>query len=69
MAVKMSNVTPLHNEAHKSLKVIESQDFSRFKDQHLIPLVVQDFGTVATEFPIVFVKNNDSGQFVPVALM
>lgn len=65
----MSNKTPLHNEAHKALKVTASNDFSRFKAQHLIPVVVQEFAPLAAEFPIVFVKNSDNGQFIPVALM
>ncbi|RHW77538.1 SapC family protein [Colwellia sp. RSH04] len=65
----MSNIVPLHNEVHKNLSVSTPTDFSRFKDQHLIPVVVQEFSAMASEFPIVFVKNGDTNQFLPVAMM
>ncbi|TPH19367.1 SapC family protein [Litorilituus lipolyticus] len=65
----MTNIIPLHNEVHKDIKVSTHNDFSRFKAQHLIPVVVQEFSAMATEFPIVFVKNGDTGQFLPVAMM
>jgi len=65
----MSNITPLHNEVHKDIKVSTPNDFSRFKAQHLIPVVVQEFSAMASEFPIVFVKNGETGQFLPVAMM
>jgi hypothetical protein len=32
-------------------------------------VVIQEFIQLATEFPIVFVKNSESGQFLPVAMM
>ncbi len=65
----MSKVAPLHNEKHSQIKVSTSSDYSRFKAQHLIPAVAQDFATLATEFPIVFVKNSETGQFISVAMM
>jgi len=65
----MSKVTPLNNEVHSQTKVKTSSDYSRFKSQHLIPIVAQDFSAIATEFPIVFVKNSETGQFLPVAMM
>jgi len=65
----MSKIIPLNNEIHNKLKVITSTDYSRFKNQHLIPVIAQDFLTLATEFPIVFVKNSETEQFISVAMM
>jgi hypothetical protein len=65
----MSKITPLNNNVHMNIKVTESQDYTRFKEQHLIPIVVQDFSLLATEFPIVFVKHSDTKKFIPVAMM
>lgn len=65
----MNKITPLNNQVHSQLKVNTSNDCSRFKTQHLIPIVAQDFAQMATEFPIVFVKNSETGQFLPVAMM
>lgn len=65
----MSKVTPLNNKVHGQTKIKVSKDFSRFNTQHLIPIVAQDFAQMATEFPVVFVKNSETGQFLPVAMM
>jgi len=65
----MTNIVPLHHQQHATLKVQDNKDFSRFKEQHLIPIVVQDFIPLASEFPIVFVKNTETGQFTAVAMM
>jgi len=64
-----STVVPLNQEKHANVRLIESNDFSRFKNQHLIPVIAQDVFALAAEFPIVFVKNSESDEFVMVALM
>ncbi|MBL4940650.1 MAG: SapC family protein [Colwellia sp.] len=65
----MTNIIPLNHEQHASLKITENKDFTRFKNQHLIPVLVQDFIPLASEFPVVFVKNTETGQFTAVAMM
>jgi hypothetical protein len=65
----MSSPIPLQNDKHAKLKVVESGDYTRYKDRHLIPIITQDFFTLAAEFPLVFVKNNETDEFVPVAIM
>ncbi len=65
----MTNIIPLHHQTHAALKVKNNNDFTRFKEQHLIPVVIQDFIPLSSEFPIVFVKNTETGQFTAVAMM
>lgn len=65
----MSAPKPLQNDKHAKLKVIDTADFTRYKDQHLIPIVNVDFFTLAAEFPLVFVKNDNTREFLPVAIM
>ena len=65
----MSKYVPLANDKHADLKVINSGDYTRFKEQHLIPIVVRDFYTLSSEFPLVFVTNVQSEEFMPVAIM
>lgn len=66
----MSNsIAPLSSEKHLNIEIKESHDFRRFSEQHLIPVVFHEFQHLATEFPLVFVKNSETGQFIPVALM
>ena len=64
-----NKIIPLNNKTHVKLKLSQSNDYTRFKAQQLIPVVIQEFIQLATEFPIVFVKNSESGQFLPVAMM
>lgn len=65
----MSSPVPLQNDRHAKLKVVQSSDFRRYKNNHLVPVVIQDFFTLPVEFPLVFVKINKTEDFIPVAMM
>lgn len=65
----MSSPVLMQNDKHANLKATQSGDYTRYKERHLIPIVAQDFFNLASEFPLVFVKNGDSGDFIPVAVM
>jgi hypothetical protein len=63
-----SQITALQNTLHLNLKVKDETDFSLFTKEHVIPVVVHEFSRAATDFPIVFVKNTQTGQFQSVIL-
>ena len=65
----MASPVALQNDKHRNLKITESGDYARYKNQHLIPIISQDFFTLCAEFPVVFVKDGSGEQFVPVAMM
>ena len=65
----MASPVALQNDKHRNLKITESGDYARYKDQHLIPIISQDFFTLCAEFPVVFVKDSNGEQFVSVAIM
>ena len=65
----MSSPVPLRKDKHAKLKVVESGDYRRYKGNHLVPIVIQDFFTLAAEFPLVFVKIGKTDEFIPVAMM
>lgn len=65
----MAQVIPLNNEHHANIKIQDNTDFSRFKNEHLIPLTAHDFIPLASEFAIVFVKNEETGEFTATAMM
>jgi hypothetical protein len=65
----MSSPVLMQNDKHANLKATRSGDYTRYKERHLIPIVAQDFFNLASEFPLVFVKNGDAGDFIPVAVM
>ena len=65
----MAKITILNKEVHRKLTVDPSKDYAHAKDQHILPVVVHEFTALCTEFPIVFVKNADTGQFQAVAVV
>ena len=65
----MASPVALQSDKHRNLKITESGDYARYKDQHLIPILAQDFFTLCSEFPVVFVKDSTGDHFVPVAIM
>jgi len=65
----MSKLSPLSKFEHTKLKIVESTDYSRFKEQHVIPIVVQEFSALASEFPLVFINNAVTDVLTPVAMM
>jgi hypothetical protein len=62
-------IMPLHPDQHSKLKVREGGEFNLVEKEHIIPLVVHEFIPAATDMPIVFVKNTDTGEFQAVAML
>ena len=60
-------VVPLNKEQHAATKINNNNAFSHINDEHLLPVVVHEFVVAGAEFPIVFVKSNDT--FQPVAML
>lgn len=64
-----SEPVTLSVEKHGALRLKPLQDYRLFKHLHLVPVVFQEFYGLATEFPLVFVRNSETGEFIPVAMM
>lgn len=60
-------VVPLNKEQHAATKINNNNAFSHITNEHLLPVVVHEFVVAGAEFPIVFVKSNDT--FQPVAML
>jgi len=58
----------LDRRVHSRLKIRPPDNFQFTADATLIPLVTAEFAPAAREFPIAFVREPASGEFVPVAL-
>ncbi|TQV78920.1 SapC family protein [Exilibacterium tricleocarpae] len=65
----MSKIVPLHKDRHRDLKVEPALNVDAARSQHMLPLIAQEFVAASTEFPIVFVKHAETGQFQPVLLL
>ena len=66
---QMPEPTALNFEKHGKLRLSNCKDFTQHKSQYLVPVVLHEFFTLAADFPLVFVRNSNSGDFVPAALM
>lgn len=64
-----TNVIPVNNEVHANLKVKNEIYVGFVHDQQIVPVVVHEYAPAATNYPIVFVKNSETGQFQSVVLM
>ncbi|VEF25046.1 SapC [Shewanella baltica] len=63
-----THYVPLNNSIHIYLKVNNIVDYKVFENMHMLPLQVQEFMSAATSFPIIFTKNAQTGEFLPVAI-
>ncbi|MGL6160622.1 SapC family protein [Microbulbifer sp.] len=62
-------IVPLRSDVHRNLKVNELGSFEHVKNSHMVPVTAHEFSRLGAEYPIVFVKNSDTGQFQSVALL
>jgi len=61
-------LVPLDRKEHTRLKVRPPDNFQFTADATLIPLVTGEFAPAAREFPIGFIREPATNEFVPVAL-
>jgi hypothetical protein len=64
----MTNLVNLDRVAHKNLRVVEEQAFSVCKDLTMCTVSLNEIARLVIEYPIVFTKNGDNGEYVCVAL-
>ena len=64
----MSKIVAIDKTYHKTLRIDPVEVKLLGATEHLIPLVLSEFGRASTSFPIVFTKNLDTGQFSVVAM-
>jgi len=62
-------VVPLHQDIHRHIRLSTQLSFAEFSDRHLFPVSVHEFCRASTEFPVVFVKDSETGQFKAVILL
>ncbi|WP_168171400.1 SapC family protein [Lacimicrobium sp. SS2-24] len=62
-------IVPVDHAHHAKLKVDNKAMHTLFSNDHVIPVLVREFVGVAAQFPIVFVRNENSQQLHAVAMM
>lgn len=64
----MPNLVNLDRVAHRNLRVVEEQAFSVCKDLTMCPVSLNEIARLVIEYPIVFTRNGEKGEFLCVAL-
>jgi SapC protein len=62
------HLVELSREEHSELKIDPGLAEASAARQHLIPIVASEFRKAATQYPIVFAKNPETGRFAPYVL-
>lgn len=64
----MKNAVPLNNVTHQHIRITPRASFADVADKNSMALTVNEVAAAASSFPIVFVKDGNSGNFHCVAL-
>jgi hypothetical protein len=67
--MEQNKVVALSKEQHGKTKISNVNALNHVADQHMLPVVVQEFVVAGAEFPIVFVKDGQNESFQPVVLL
>jgi len=62
------HLVELSRQEHSELKINPGLAEASAARQHLIPIVASEFRKAATQYPIVFAKNPETGRFAPFVL-
>ncbi|HEY3655044.1 MAG TPA: SapC family protein [Steroidobacteraceae bacterium] len=62
------HLVELSRQEHSELKINPGLAEASAASQHLIPIVASEFRKAATQYPIVFAKNTETGRFAPYVL-
>lgn len=64
-----TNIVSVSAEEHKNLKIKNDAGISFSENIHIIPIVVSEFADVAANFPIVFIKDENSDRLRVAAML
>jgi hypothetical protein len=65
----MANFQPLNKNKHQALKVKLDPSYSHSAQSHIVPISVFELPQTQAEYPIVFIKDSETGRFHLVALL
>jgi len=65
----VASIKAINSSAHGRVKIKSNPSFIQSKNKHFAPVVVQEFIGASKEFPIVFIKDAETGRFNAVVLL
>jgi hypothetical protein len=63
------NIIPLDSVKHKSLRINVDRNYAHVSNQNMTLLLAYEFIPASTNFPIVFIKQQETGRFKSVGLL
>ncbi len=67
--MKSTNYLLLDNVEHAQLKLKGVNGYPFAKDVHLVSVVLHEFAKISANYPIVFIKKQNSEKFMPMAML
>lgn len=64
-----SRIIVIDKDRHKNTKIKANPNLEHMKDRQMITVPIQEFGRAANNYPIVFVKDPNTGKFYCVVLL
>lgn len=65
----MARIEVLHPDRHKSLRVTRPDETIAAFPGHIVPLLANELGKAALDYPICLIKNPETGQFSMFAML
>jgi len=65
----MANIVPVKKDKHQNLKVSTKRNLAHAANQHIVPVNAHEFSQAATSYPVVFIKDPDTGGFRSVIML
>ena len=62
-------IVPLDSAKHKNLRINVDRNYGHASEHNMVPLLASEFLPASTNFPIVFVKQQETGAFKSVGLL
>lgn len=67
--MNISEYVLINNVEHANLKLKAVNGYDFANNKHLVSVVLHEFPKVSSNYPIVFIKGQDSGKYMPMGLL
>jgi len=65
----MATIVPIRKEQHQNLKVAVERSLSHANNQHIVPINASEYSQASNSFPIVIIKETQSGEYRSVVML
>ncbi|WP_017446106.1 SapC family protein [Gayadomonas joobiniege] len=62
-------LVPINSSQHKDIKLKRAQNYNFAQKVHVAPLLAHEFPQASSSFPVIFHKNEESGEYSALALL